>query len=150
MLLDLTLPAAAHAQRGAPSSLQALLECGSGTDAGASINYTLRWFNKTATHAPETLWLSHTPPLLAASPPPAVTVDKLGFALAAADADLGCDGAGSRVRKALGIELIGPAALQHMVNLFFKADLRELGTVEQFPKMEGRQLTMVIAPKKRG
>ena len=29
------------------------------------------------------------------------------------------------------------------------ADLVELGSVEQFPKMEGRQLTMVIAPKKR-
>lgn len=28
-------------------------------------------------------------------------------------------------------------------------DLEELGTVEQFPKMEGRQLTMVIAPKKK-
>lgn len=28
-------------------------------------------------------------------------------------------------------------------------DLEELGNVEQFPKMEGRQLTMVIAPKKR-
>ena len=27
-------------------------------------------------------------------------------------------------------------------------DLEELGTVEQFPKMEGRQLTMVLAPKK--
>jgi len=24
-----------------------------------------------------------------------------------------------------------------------------LGAVEQFPKMEGRQLTMVIAPKKK-
>ena len=31
-----------------------------------------------------------------------------------------------------------------------EADLSELGSVEQFPKMEGRQLTMVIAPKKRG
>ena len=30
-----------------------------------------------------------------------------------------------------------------------EADLAELGNVEQFPKMEGRQLTMVIAPKKR-
>jgi translation initiation factor IF-3 len=30
-----------------------------------------------------------------------------------------------------------------------EADLAELGTVEQFPKMEGRQLTMVIAPKKK-
>lgn len=28
-------------------------------------------------------------------------------------------------------------------------DLAELGNVEQFPKMEGRQLTMVIAPKSR-
>jgi translation initiation factor IF-3 len=27
-------------------------------------------------------------------------------------------------------------------------DLVELGTVEQFPKMEGRQMVMVIAPKK--
>ena len=31
-----------------------------------------------------------------------------------------------------------------------EGDLSELGTVEQFPKMEGRQLSMVIAPKKRG
>ena len=30
-----------------------------------------------------------------------------------------------------------------------EADLADLGNVEQFPKMEGRQLTMVIAPKKR-
>ena len=30
-----------------------------------------------------------------------------------------------------------------------EVDLSELGTVEQFPKMEGRQLIMVIAPRKR-
>jgi translation initiation factor IF-3 len=30
-----------------------------------------------------------------------------------------------------------------------EADLVEMGTVEQFPKMEGRQLTMVIAPKRK-
>ncbi|HEY8385032.1 MAG TPA: translation initiation factor IF-3 [Porticoccaceae bacterium] len=30
-----------------------------------------------------------------------------------------------------------------------EADLQEIGTVEQFPKMEGRQLTMVIAPKSK-
>lgn len=29
-----------------------------------------------------------------------------------------------------------------------EADLAELGSVEQFPKMEGRQMTMVIAPKR--
>ncbi len=28
-------------------------------------------------------------------------------------------------------------------------DLQEIGTVEQFPKLEGRQMIMVIAPKKR-
>lgn len=30
-----------------------------------------------------------------------------------------------------------------------EADLAEYGAVEQYPKMEGRQLTMVIAPKKK-
>ena len=30
-----------------------------------------------------------------------------------------------------------------------EGDLEELGTVEQRPKMEGRQLIMVIAPKKK-
>jgi len=29
-----------------------------------------------------------------------------------------------------------------------EADLEELGTVEQYPKMEGRQMVMVLAPKK--
>ena len=29
-----------------------------------------------------------------------------------------------------------------------KADLVEYGTVEQFPKMAGRQMVMVIGPKK--
>ncbi len=29
-----------------------------------------------------------------------------------------------------------------------RADLEEFGTVEQFPKMEGRQMVMVLAPKK--
>jgi translation initiation factor IF-3 len=30
-----------------------------------------------------------------------------------------------------------------------EADLEEYGTVEQFPKMEGRQMSMMLAPKKR-
>ena len=30
-----------------------------------------------------------------------------------------------------------------------KADLLEIGVVEQFPKMEGRQLVMVLAPTKK-
>jgi translation initiation factor IF-3 len=30
-----------------------------------------------------------------------------------------------------------------------EADLEELGIVEQYPKMEGRQMVMVLAPKKK-
>jgi translation initiation factor IF-3 len=30
-----------------------------------------------------------------------------------------------------------------------EADLAEYGVVEQFPKMEGRQMVMVMAPKKK-
>jgi len=30
-----------------------------------------------------------------------------------------------------------------------QADLEELGTVEQFPRMEGRQMVMVLSPKKK-
>jgi translation initiation factor IF-3 len=30
-----------------------------------------------------------------------------------------------------------------------EADLQEMGTVEQYPKMEGRQMVMVLAPKKK-
>ena len=29
-------------------------------------------------------------------------------------------------------------------------DLEEIGTVEQYPRMEGRQMVMVVAPKKKG
>jgi translation initiation factor IF-3 len=28
-------------------------------------------------------------------------------------------------------------------------DLAEIGTVEQYPRLEGRQMVMVIAPKKK-
>ena len=30
-----------------------------------------------------------------------------------------------------------------------EADLKEVGTVEQWPKLEGRQMIMIIAPKKK-
>jgi translation initiation factor IF-3 len=30
-----------------------------------------------------------------------------------------------------------------------EGDLAEFGTVEQFPRMEGRQMVMLIAPKKK-
>ncbi|MEM7341351.1 MAG: FAD-dependent monooxygenase [Actinomycetota bacterium] len=38
---------------------------------------------------------------------------------------IGADGAGSRVRKALGIEMIGPDNLQTYLNIHFRANLRD-------------------------
>ncbi len=38
---------------------------------------------------------------------------------------LGCDGASSRVRKALGIEMDGPAEIQSFVNAYFQLNLRD-------------------------
>jgi len=39
---------------------------------------------------------------------------------------IGCDGAGSRVRKQLGIEMVGPPLLQCFLMIHFAADLREV------------------------
>ena len=39
--------------------------------------------------------------------------------------------------------------LGHKLLKRVESDLQELATVEQFPKMEGRQLIMVMAPKKK-
>ncbi len=39
---------------------------------------------------------------------------------------IGCDGAGSRVRKELGIEMIGPPLIQCFLAIHFSADLRAL------------------------
>ena len=54
-----------HVVRGAPALLEALVEVPHGMDVkdlGAiKIVYTLQWFNKTATKAPETIWLLNRP-----------------------------------------------------------------------------------------
>jgi 2,4-dichlorophenol 6-monooxygenase len=39
---------------------------------------------------------------------------------------IGCDGAGSRVRKSIGIEMVGPQNLQSFVMIHFEANLRAL------------------------
>jgi translation initiation factor IF-3 len=39
--------------------------------------------------------------------------------------------------------------LGHQLLRRVQKDLEELGTVEQFPQLEGRQMVMVIAPRKR-
>ena len=78
--------ATAHTTRGAPARLQASINCAS----GEIMNYTLRWFNKTATHAPETMWLSHTPKVLLL--PSSIVMDKLGSRIDPTETNLGCPG----------------------------------------------------------
>jgi 2,4-dichlorophenol 6-monooxygenase len=57
---------------------------------------------------------------------------------------LAADGAGSRVREALGIEMIGPDQLQSFVMIHFEANLR--GLVEDRPAI----LYWVLDPKRAG
>ena len=45
-------------------------------------------------------------------------------------------------------QAVGELARGHHVGRV-KADLEEYGTVEQEPKMEGRLMVMVLAPKKK-
>ena len=46
--------------------------------------------------------------------------------------------------REMALQDIGLALLKRV-----EADLAEVGTVEQFPKLEGRQMVMMIAPKKK-
>jgi len=81
LLLHMTMPQELHVTRGAPSKLSAVLQC-----SGNSIDYTLRWYNKTATHVPETIWLSNHQ-----KEPVSVDVRKLGIPIDALDANLPAD-----------------------------------------------------------
>lgn len=83
ILLDLAFPNAPHEERGAPSHLQALLTC----PGAGNIEYSLRWFNKTSTHAPETIWVSNL-----FDGEVSMVLDKIGLPLNPLDADLGCNG----------------------------------------------------------
>ena len=59
-------------------------------------------------------------------------------------------GNGDKVKVTLrfrGREMAHPELGAKMLERI-KADLDEFGTVEQFPKMEGRLMVMVLAPKK--
>ncbi len=91
VVIRLAFNATAHADRGAPATAEIEHVCGPAGDA--TLNTTVRWFNKTATHIPETLWLSNVPtPLTVDATTPRVVLDKLGAQLDAMDVDLGCDG----------------------------------------------------------
>jgi len=99
VFLEMSMPGDVHAERGAPLSLAVQIDCAAaeindGSTGSWSMNYTLRWTNKTATHAPETLWLSSHSSLLApdALDGASVVLSKLGQSVNALDADLGCSG----------------------------------------------------------
>ena len=103
VLIDMTMPTAVHTERGAPSTLQAMVTCSRNSGTGdVELSYELRWFNKTKTHAPETIWLSHRPITL---PNARVFLDKMGSTIDAEDADLGC-GEGT-TRTTCGVHLHG-------------------------------------------
>jgi hypothetical protein len=82
-----------HAVRGAPALLEALVQVPhasqnnvTGGSAAIEISYTLQWFNKTATKAPETIWLRNTP--AATQDATAWRIHKLGAMVNPLDADL--------------------------------------------------------------
>ena len=82
-----------HAVRGAPALLEALVQVphvsqdnATGGSAEVEIGYTLQWFNKTATKAPETIWLRNQP--AATRDATAWRIHKLGSMINPLDADL--------------------------------------------------------------
>jgi hypothetical protein len=89
-LLTMTLPASIStdsAVRGAPPMLKAVVTVPHtrGADTGAVVEYALRWYNKSAAHAPESIWLSNMP---AATNEEGWRVEKLGSLIDPRDADL--------------------------------------------------------------
>eukprot|EP00939_MAST-03C_sp_MAST-3C-sp1_P003394 g3394.t1 len=93
----------AHEQRGAYGTAQALITCDDAlSEDELHISFVLRWHNKTTTHAPETIWLSHS-----LEQTSAVHISKLGQYLDATDADLPCDDKRKDERLTCGVHLHG-------------------------------------------
>ena len=88
--------ATAHTERGAPAVVEILVEASiDPTSHELTLNYTLQWQNKTACHAPETIWVSNIPK---AANVAGWRLGKLGSALNPIDANLtdaSDDGVGS-------------------------------------------------------
>eukprot|EP00038_Savillea_parva_P009725 m.185439 g.185439 ORF g.185439 m.185439 type:complete len:909 (-) comp16452_c0_seq1:57-2783(-) len=82
----------AFQQRGAPNVAEVMFNFS--TSGGFSVDVTAQWFNKTMTHAPETIWFSNTP---AVSSKTSWTMDKLGTMMNPLDADLDGIGGGQCV-----------------------------------------------------
>jgi hypothetical protein len=101
-VLRMSMGGEAHDERGAPSTLAALVDIGisddnvgnsqssSGSNGKRSqsldLAYTLQWYNKTATHIPETFWLLNRP---IATNTGGWRLRKLGSDINPLDADLG-------------------------------------------------------------
>eukprot|EP00943_MAST-04B_sp_MAST-4B-sp1_P001592 g1592.t1 len=85
----------AHNERGAPKLFQVNISCNN--DVDNSISYIIRWFNKTRSHVPETIWLLNNPKQLEDlknQPPHAakgrVGINKLSSIIDPIDVDLEC------------------------------------------------------------
>lgn len=114
ILLDLSLPQEVHDDRGAPRTLGVQIDSivvgkkqpkyhNYNQQQQLLLNFTLRWMNKTATHVPETIWLSNVPSILGSNHDSVVTVSKLGESVKTVDADLQCNGN----RETCGVHLHG-------------------------------------------
>jgi hypothetical protein len=73
--------------RGAPPLLKAVVKVphGSSNATGASVEYNLRWYNKSAAHAAESIWLTNMPATTDAN---GWRLEKLGALINPRDADL--------------------------------------------------------------
>ena len=86
VVVTLSFLQASHEERGAPAEAQIEHVCQS-----SGMTSTVRWFNKTATHIPETIWFSSVP-MESTDKSATVTLDKMGQPMDAMDVDLNCDG----------------------------------------------------------
>jgi hypothetical protein len=99
VVIRLSFSAASHVTRGAPAFAEIEHRC-SGSGFGSSnddtfstaITTTVRWWNKTRTHVPETIWMSNIPSIFSETNLVRVMLNKMGMPLDATEVDLGCDG----------------------------------------------------------
>ena len=85
IVIEINFSKASHEERGAPIKAQIEHVCKTNGESGMSS--TIRWYNKTATHVPETIWLSNVPMNVNK-----MEMDKMGMVINALEVDLKCDG----------------------------------------------------------
>ena len=87
LLLHLTFPAQPHEERGAPEAADVLITVphAPALSDPVELSVTVQWYNKTKTHAPETIWFSSRPVAPARD---AWTMDKMGSDVNPLDANL--------------------------------------------------------------